>query len=319
MTANHVVLTTYGEPPTPSFTDQLVYSWRILLGLTRTIAPIPRPLIPLIAIARAFARRRMWREASYGSPLEYITRLQAEQLGTSLGAMAPDVAWKTHVSFEFRRPFLGETLSSIPRDEPVTVVPMYAAESGFTHALARTAVEAHLAQNPRTAPLRVMGAIDPDELAGISAAHVLENLKDDSAWMGAGVTLVLAAHGTLIAPSKPIQTGFAETTKLCDALTRGLEPRFRTVRRGWLNHSRGGQWTEPAMPAALRALAAEGARRVVYFPYGFLADNAESQLEGRLAARDEPALNVRFVPCLNESTGLADAMARMVLGRPFSS
>ena len=50
----HVVLVTYGEPTTASFSEQLVYSWRILVGLTRTVAPIPRPLLPVIALlARA--------------------------------------------------------------------------------------------------------------------------------------------------------------------------------------------------------------------------------------------------------------------------
>ena len=319
MTASHVVLTTYGEPPADSFADQLVYSWRILLGLTRTVAPIPKPLIPLIAIARAYSRRRMWREADYGSPLEKITRLQAAALRSSLNAMRLNVEWRTHVSFEFRRPFLGETLGSIPPGDAVTVVPMYAADSDFTHALARSALDAHLAIHPRTAPARVLGPIDPDELAQISAAHVLESLKDDSAWMGADVALVLAAHGTLLAPSRPMQTGFTETTRLCDALTQRLAPEFRIVSRGWLNHTRGGRWTEPAMAVALRSLADDGVSRVVYFPYGFLADNAESQLEGRLLARGEPRLNPRFLPCLNDSSCLADAIARMVLSSRASS
>ena len=255
----------------------------------------------------------MWRQTGYGSPLERITRLQADALKVSLSAMSPGVEWKTHVSFEFRRPFLGETLSSIPPGDPVTVVPMYAADSDFTHALARSALKAHLAIHPRTAPARVVGPIDPDDLARMSAAHVLEGLKNDSEWMGAGVALVLAAHGTLIAPSRPMQTGYAETTRLCDALTQRLAPEFRIVSRGWLNHTRGGRWTEPAMPAALRSLADDGVSRVVYFPYGFLADNAETQLEGQLVARGEPRLHTRFLPCLNESSCLADAIARMVL------
>ena len=41
MSERHVVLITYGEPPTASFAAQLRYSWRILLGLTRSVAPIP--------------------------------------------------------------------------------------------------------------------------------------------------------------------------------------------------------------------------------------------------------------------------------------
>ena len=69
----HVVLVTYGEPTSPSFIDQLVYSWRILLGLTRSVADIPAPLIPLIALSRARGRHAMWRQHEYGSPLEPIT------------------------------------------------------------------------------------------------------------------------------------------------------------------------------------------------------------------------------------------------------
>ena len=56
----HIVLVTYGEPTTAAFVDQLVYSWRILLGLTRTVADIPAPLIPLIALSSARGRNAMW-------------------------------------------------------------------------------------------------------------------------------------------------------------------------------------------------------------------------------------------------------------------
>ena len=102
MDTKHVVLMTYGEPPTPSFKEQLVYSWRILLGLTRTVAPIPKSLIPLIALARAHGRRRMWRDHGYGSPLEALTRLQAARLQGALEALDREATWSAKVAFEFR-------------------------------------------------------------------------------------------------------------------------------------------------------------------------------------------------------------------------
>ena len=73
----HVILLTYGEPPTASFPDQLTYSWRILVGLTRTVAPIPKAAIPAIALSRGWGRNKLWRERQYGSPLEMITDEQA--------------------------------------------------------------------------------------------------------------------------------------------------------------------------------------------------------------------------------------------------
>jgi protoheme ferro-lyase len=80
----HVVLVTYGEPPTPAFLDQLVYSWRILLGLTRTVAPIPLPVLPLIALSRGRGRQRLWTDEGYASPLEPITERQAVGLRRAL-------------------------------------------------------------------------------------------------------------------------------------------------------------------------------------------------------------------------------------------
>jgi protoheme ferro-lyase len=52
---------------------------------------------------------------------------------------------------------------------------------------------------------------------------------------------------------------------------------------------------------------------VVYYPYGFLADNSESQLFGQLAVASRPELKVRFVPCLNGSPDLAAALAAAIL------
>jgi protoheme ferro-lyase len=84
------------------------------------------------------------------------------------------------------------------------------------------------------------------------------------------------------------------------------------IANGWLNHSRGGKWTDPPIEETLKRVKEAGYRDVVYYPYGFLADNAESQLEGKLAAAGQPGLNVRFVPCLNGSSELADAIASQV-------
>jgi protoheme ferro-lyase len=81
------------------------------------------------------------------------------------------------------------------------------------------------------------------------------------------------------------------------------------VARGWINHGRGARWTVPSIGDALKRVGEAGFTEVVYYPYGFLADNADSQLQGQLAAAAHPQLKVRFVPCLNGSSALADAIA----------
>lgn len=308
--AAHVVLVTYGEPPHPVFTDQLAYSWRILLGLTRTIAPIPKPVLPIIAWSRARSRRRAWLEQDYRSPLEPITAAQADRLRAALLAADPSRAWRVSIAYEFRRPLLADTLAALPPDEPAVVVPMYAADSDFTHGLSRGVVRERAARGANA--VRVAPALDADVLADAAAAHVRAQLRGRPGWPGPDVALVLAAHGTLLQPSRPIDTGLAATEALCAAIRRRLSEEFGLIVNGWLNHTRGGRWTEPAIDLALRQVADAGFRRVVYYPYGFLADNAESELEGRLALAGVPDLEARHLPCLNDSPVLMEMLARQI-------
>lgn len=314
MTTRNVVLLTYGEPPAPAFLPQLAYSWRILHGLTRTVAPIPRVALPAIALLRAHGRRRLWSAERYHSPLEPITQWQVAAVEHALAARAPSVRWRVHPAYEFRHPLLPAVLAGIPNDEPVDVIPMYLADSAFTHQLARDTIAAWTRRaRRRAAPVRVMPPLAEAAAADVAAAHVRRVLEARRIG-GPGWSLVLAAHGTLLEPPRPIETGRAATERIAAAIASRLGDRFDRVVLGWLNHTMGGRWTEPAADQALRSLAAQGARRVVYYPFGFLADNAESQLEGRIALRGCPELESVHLPCLNTSLELADALARQVLG-----
>ena len=304
----HVVLVTYGEPATPAFIEQLVYSWRILIGLTRSVADIPAPLLPMIALSRARGRNVLWRRHRYSSPLEPITLAQAEQLRTVLARRSGD-RWKIHVAYEFREPLLSSVIAQLPRTEPVIVVPMYAADSAFTHDLSRQTVKELDLRRP--APAVVLEPIDVEQLAEISAKHVMQTVASGLAEPSAAA-LVLAAHGTLLQPARPIETGRVATERLCAGIERRLSTTFGLVANGWLNHTRGGKWTDPPIEETLKRVTAAGFTDVVYYPYGFLADNAESQLEGQLAAAAHPHLRVRFVPCLNGSIELADTIAGQI-------
>lgn len=286
--------------------EQLVYSWRILVGLTRTVADIPAALLPAIALSRARGRTSLWRKYGYASPLESITRDQADQLREVFDGESGD-EWTVHIAYEFRQPLLADVLSSIPSDEPVFVVPMCAADSAFTHNLSRMTVREMGRQG-----VEVLPPIDVDRLAAISADHVLDYVGRRDLRRTA---LVLAAHGTLLQPARPIETGLLATEALRCRIEQILSPHFAVVVKGWLNHSRGGRWTEPPMDETLQRLSDAGFTEVVYYPYGFLADNAESQLEGRMFAELQPNLRVRFVPCLNDAASLAVAIADQIAAR----
>src|SRR5262245_48596722 len=315
----HVVLITYGEPPTPAFTAQLRYSWRILLGLTRLVAPIPAALLPLIAVGRGRSRNQLWTRESYGSPLEAITLKQASALESALRREEPRTDWQVHVAYEFRDPLLPMLLDQLPEGEPIDILPMYAADSAFTHEISRVTVSDWSAGRSAddAARVRVLPALDEETLADVCARHIARRLDEHRAG-GPDTALVLAAHGTLLDPPRAMETGREATERLCASIERRLAGRFGGVFSGWLNHTRGGRWTEPPMEETLARVVDAGFKDVVYFPYGFLADNAESELEGRVFLRAHPWRSVFHLPCLNAEAELLSALARHVLAGRFT-
>ena len=308
----HVVLVTYGEPPAPGFIGQLVYSWRILVGLTRTVANIPKALLPIIAVSRGAGRSKMWTRESYRSPLEPITQRQAQAFRRTLERRDPSVDWRVHVAYEFRKPLLADCLASIPVDQPVDIMPLYAADSAFTHNLSRRVAADFAHARSAEARIRVTPALDPRVLGLICANYIRAWVNTRAGWTGQDVALVLAAHGTLLQPAKPIDTGREATEAIARAIRAELGSEFGLVINGWLNHTRGGRWTEPAMADALKQVASGDYTKVVYFPSGFLADNAETELEGRLALRDHPQMTAWQLPSLNDSSELMGAFADQI-------
>ena len=304
MSSRCVLLLTYGEPPTPSFPSQLKYSWRILLGLTRSVAKIPAAVLPIIAVQRGITRNRMWTEERYASPLEKITLHQVAAVQAALERRDPATRWDVRAVYEFRDPLMLDCIRRLPAGMPVDIVPMYAACSAFTHDLSRRLIAA--AQGSLGGrEVSVLPPLAEDRLAPLMIRHVREMLGARGVQTGSDWALLLSAHGTLLHPSIPYETGRIATERLCGQIRDGLADQFGTVCNGWLNHIYGGEWTRPPADEALRRLSEAGFRKVVYFPYGFLADNAESELEGRQVLRTRPEMEAVHLPCQNESAVLA--------------
>lgn len=315
MHARCVLLLTYGEPPTPGFGDQLKYSWRILRGLTRSVAAIPTAVLPLIALKRALARTRTWSAEKYGSPLEQITEVQAVLVREELARQDPRTQWDVRAAYEFRDPLLLDAIRVVPPGVPVDVVPMYVTCSAFTHSLSRQVLDAVRDEELRGREVNVLPPLSEPLLAGVHVNHLLTELRGRGVRGGADWALLLAAHGTLLTPPRPIETGRVATERLCALITEALRGHFGRIQNCWLNHVYGGAWTRPAADEALADVVKEGYRKVVYYPYGFLADNAESQLEGRQVLRTQRGLETVQPPCLNEDRALAWLVTRAVAGR----
>src|SRR5262249_17219711 len=193
------------------------------------------------------------------------------------------------------------------------VLPMYAADSAFTHEISRMTVrDWQRSVGPeRGARVRVLAALDEEVLAELSARFIARELEEKRIG-GKDWALVLAAPGAVPEPPGPMETGREATERVCAAISTRLADRFGGIYSGWLNHTRGGRWTEPPMEEALAQVAKAGFENVVYFPYGFLADNAESELEGRVFLRAHEWKSVVHLPCLNSEPELMTALAAHV-------
>lgn len=315
-----VLLLTYGEPERARFTDQYRYSLSILRRLTRKIAPIPKPLLPLIAARRGWVRVRNWRREEYTSPLDRITYAQCAALSAVLHQVDTSRLYEVCVVFEFKPPLLKDVLTERLAREPsrLLLVPLYLAESDFTHGISRLDLDEFAARRGHPVhpvPEYVTGFSEDDQLVELCARFVREQVEC-AGWcredcVGAG--LLLGAHGTLVNGPPGVETGLVATQRFYDRLAERLAPMFHSVSIGWLNHALGGEWTSPDLETATRQMVQRGLHRVVYFPFGFLADNAESQLEGRCVLRDFESLQVLHLDCLNAWPPFVEYLAQRIV------
>jgi protoporphyrin/coproporphyrin ferrochelatase len=309
-----IILTTYGEPQRNSFAEQWIYSYRILKGLTRKIAPIPAPLLPIIATARARGRVRMWNQHSFNSPLEPLHQQTARALEDELSRRGGEVP--VVCAYEFRRPLLDAALAALHERgcERAVVVPMYMADGDFTHGMTRFALADAVSRQPPPAPghwhepgricLCSLTASEDAEmrLARTVAAYCLEEMERRGVPTPAQQwAVLLAAHGTVVTSPPEVDNGLQHFGRVLIEVKRLLNPHVGLVRIGWLNHTRGGRWTTPTVGEALSFVQERGFENVVYFPWGFTTDNAETALEGRVAIGEleRPLARVEYLEALN--------------------
>ncbi|MGI8904898.1 MAG: ferrochelatase [Candidatus Sumerlaeaceae bacterium] len=318
-----VLCLTYGEPPTNGWWTQACYSLSILNRLTRRVAPIPLYVMPIIAAKRGRFRSKMFHAENYHSPLEDISRRQVAAIQRELNAAQPDVEFNVRLVLEFRKPYIWTVLKSLLVDPPdeLVILPLYVADSNFTSGVSKADLRKFVAtpgrRNPLPAP-RYVERFGYDERAGKLLADYIWSHCERSGWSETKTresVLILGAHGTIIRLPRHIESGARETRYLFGLIRKHLKPKFRSVRIGWLNHVLGGTWTFPAVTEAAKESQASGIRKVVYLPFGFVADNGETQLEGRQQLGEFQWDDMLYLPCPNDDAALMRLLAQRVLER----
>lgn len=128
------------------------------------------------------------------------------------------------------------------------------------------------------------------------------------------VPLVLSAHSL---PRVAIERG-DPYARLVEASARAISVGLgRPVQLCYQSQGAdGGEWLGPTVRETLVALAARGAKQVVWSPFGFLADHVETlydlDVEAETLAR-ELSLSLLRVPALNLHPGLTAALASVAI------
>ncbi|MCX6179808.1 MAG: ferrochelatase [Chlorobiales bacterium] len=322
-----VVVTTYGEVENLTIRNLWPSSRRILKVVTRQIVKIPTALIYFIADYRSTKHYINWKLNRYNSSLLAINRAQKNRLAGFIAQSGSQFLSHADVkvvdAYYFVPPYLDDMLQQFLHDyDGVVVVPMIPVESSFSCGVACQMVIDVYGDSAFT-KVKVLSKLWKDErLHQIYIDYLFEQLSADVRRQKNGKTgLVLAIHGTLVkdrAGNPPkVFTGLEETIAFFEVMKHKImiDPRniFSDVRQGCMNHSTGGEWTSDTIEKALADYKEEGYEGVVMFPYGFFADNSETEYDAfkKLDASGFPV--TQYVRCINDSPAFAQWLADKVL------
>jgi ferrochelatase len=323
-----VILVTYGEVEELTPRSLWPSSRKIVQVVTRQIVKLPKFMIYALGDFRSTRHYIDWKLNRYRSRLVAINRAQTKSVGFELrnnerlseAGVAVDVV----DAYYFVPPYLEDVLEkSRSSTDGVVVVPMIPVESAFSCGPAcQMAIdvygEGHLAS------LRVVRGLWKDgELHRIYLDHLFGSVSPEvCSTQGKRPGLVLVIHGTIVRNRKgnppSVFTGLNETMEFFRVMREKIlaDPRnvFGEVKLGCLNHSSGGEWTAETAERALEEFRQEGVDAVAMFPFGYFADNSETDYEAKKVLDESGFSRKQYIPCINEASGFARWLASKIVG-----
>ena len=321
-----VVVTTYGEVEKLTVSNLWPSSRRILKVVTRQIVKIPTAMIYFIADYRSTKHYINWKLNRYRSTLLAINRSQTKRLAGFIAESTSPLLSRAEVkvidAYYFVPPYLDDLLLELQQTyDGVLVVPMIPVESSFSCGVACQMVIDVYADSA-LAKVKVLSKLwKDDRLHTLYIDYLFQQLSSAVRQTKGKIGLVLAIHGTLVKDRKgnppKVFTGLEETIAFFDFMKRKImsDPRniFTDVRQGCMNHSTGGEWMKETIEKAFLEFKEEGYDAVVMFPYGFFADNSETEYDAfkKLEAAGFPV--AQSVICIHDSPAFGRWLSGKVL------
>ncbi|WP_447940946.1 ferrochelatase [Pseudoxanthomonas mexicana] len=303
-----LLLVNLGTPEAPTasavrrYLSQFLHDRRVV-QLSRWLwCPLLHFLIlPLRGPKAAEKYASIW--MSEGSPLAVYTR----RLTDAVQRVLPH--WTVRDAMRYGQPSIAARLQGL-RDQgirSVVVLPLYPQYSTTTTESVRDIVT-------REAAGLEVRFIEDYSVDRDWVAAVVESIRAWRAEHDEGEHLLFSYHGL---PQRLARAGDPYPQQ-CEASTRAIVQALGLRDDEWTltYQSRFGKerWLEPATDLTLRALAARGVRKVDVVCPGFAVDCLETLEEVGIGLAEEFAHaggELRYLPCLNDGAGHADALAAL--------
>ena len=291
------------------------------LSDTRVIE-LPRavwaPILQVILLRRPTAKGRdyamIWNNERDEGPLKTITRAQSDGLRLALADLGPrfEVDW----AMRYGLPVIADRIAALQAKgcDRILVVPLYPQYCAATTAtVADKAFDA--LKLMRWQPALRVAPPWHDEPAYIDALKT--SIEDGLAALDFEPELVLASfHGiprSYFDKGDPYYCHCAKTTRLLREALGWGDDRLRMTFQSIFGRE---EWLKPYTAATVKALAAEGVKRLAVITPGFVADCLETLeeigIENAGYFHDGGGERFAAIPCLNDSPGGIGVLAAVV-------
>lgn len=286
----------------------------------RRVVEIPRLLwLPILhgIILRTRPRKsaeayaKIW-SAGAGSPLQYLTRQQADALSQRFAGQII-----VRHAMRYGKPAIGPTIAAMQAEGAtrILIAPLYPQYSGATTATAVDAVSDALAAMRWQPALRFLPPYHDDPLYIDAVAEEVTRHLSTLDWSPDAI--VASFHGM---PQRTLELGDPYHCQ-CQKSARLLSERLgRPLVISFQSRFGRAKWLEPATDGVLAKLAQEGARKVAIVAPGFSVDCLETLEELAIRGREQfeaaGGEHFAYLPCLNaEPAGMTmlEALVRREL------
>ena len=266
-------------------------------------------ILPLRGGRSAHKYAQVW--LPEGSPLAVHTRRLAQGMQQQL----PD--WRVREAMRYGNPALAATLDALATDgiTRIVVLPLYPQYSTTTTASVEDVVQQWQQRNPTIKVQLVRDyAEDPQWVAAVA-----DSIRTYWQQHGRGGKLVFSFHGI---PQRLADAGDPYPRR-CEASARAIAAALGLADEAWqlTYQSRFGRerWLQPYAEPTLWAMAESGIKQIDVVCPGFATDCLETLEEvalGFTATVAERGATMRYIPCLNDSTAHARALAALAVMQP---